>query len=79
MPISKKRRKKRKPTNQRGEDRLSSLTLQDLINVVAYQEQKKNEKKPCKGENTNICVAEGCYDESCLDRVQIEEENEDGR
>lgn len=24
--------------------------------------------KPCKGQNTNICVAEGCFGESCIRR-----------
>ena len=37
MPVSKKRKKKGKPV-KRGSDRLSHLTLQDLINVVAYQD-----------------------------------------
>jgi hypothetical protein len=22
--------------------------------------------KPCKGENSNVCVGEGCYAEACL-------------
>lgn len=42
MPVSKKRKKKKtgKPV-QRGSDRMTGLTLQDLINVVAYQEYKE--------------------------------------
>lgn len=23
--------------------------------------------RPCNGRNSNICVAEGCYNEACLD------------
>lgn len=23
-------------------------------------------EKPCKDQNVNICIAEGCYNESCL-------------
>lgn len=42
MPVSKKRKKKGKPV-RRGEDRMSGLTLQDLINVVAYQEAHPEE------------------------------------
>lgn len=26
--------------------------------------------KPCRGANTNVCVAEGCHGESCLDRIR---------
>jgi hypothetical protein len=40
MPVSKKRKKKGK-TVKRGSDRMTGLTLQDLINVVAYQEYKE--------------------------------------
>ncbi len=25
-----------------------------------------DEKKPCKGVNANVCVAEGCYGASCI-------------
>lgn len=39
MPISKKRKKKGKPV-KRGSDRMTGLTLQDLINVAAYQQYK---------------------------------------
>lgn len=42
MPVSKKRKKKGKVV-KRGEDRMSHLTLQDLINVVAYQEAHPEE------------------------------------
>lgn len=29
-------------------------------------------RKPCRGLNSNVCVAEGCYAESCL-RINQEE------
>jgi hypothetical protein len=52
MPVSKKRKKDGKPV-QRGEDRVSGLTLQDLINVVAYQEAHPNEDTTPKVEEEN--------------------------
>lgn len=34
--------------------------------------QKKILKNaPCKGKNTNICVAEGCYNASCLKLKEV--------
>ena len=44
MPVSKRRKNKKtgKPVG-RGYDRPSHLTLQDLINVVAYQEAHKDD------------------------------------
>lgn len=95
MPVSKNRRKndKRVKNSDRrraqriekaAEDQPSGVTLQDLIDVLAYQEYEKrgelpsqqtdpehvsiskDDLKPCKGQNVNICVAEGCYNESCL-------------
>lgn len=42
MPVSKKRKKKGKSV-RRGESQMSGLTLQDLINVVAYQEAHPEE------------------------------------
>lgn len=48
MPVSKKRKKKRSKQDdsyERGADRLSGVTLQDLINVVAYQENEKKESQ----------------------------------
>lgn len=39
MPVSKKRKKKGKPVRGRvASENLSGVTLQDLINVLAYQE-----------------------------------------
>ena len=105
MPESKNRRKNGKRVNNSREKRTrriekaseshqSGVTLQDLINVLAYQEYEKrgelpsqqtvpsehttiskDDLKPCKGQNVNVCVAEGCYNESCLDReTHIQEE-----
>lgn len=45
MPVSKKRKGKKGKPVKRGTDRLSSLTLQDLINVVAYQEAHPEEAR----------------------------------
>lgn len=46
MPVSKKRKKKGKTVKAGAKisvaNRLSPLTLQDLINVVAYQEKHGN-------------------------------------
>lgn len=95
MPVSKNRRKdgKRVKNNNRkraqriektAEDQPSGVSLQDLINVLAYQEYEKRgelpsqqtdpeteDPRPCKGENSNVCVAEGCYGEAC---THIQEE-----
>lgn len=43
MPVSKKRKNKKGKPVGRGVDRKSGLTLQDLINVVAYQENHPEE------------------------------------
>lgn len=43
MPVSKKRKNKKGKPVGRGVDRMSGLTLQDLINVVAYQEAHPEE------------------------------------
>lgn len=29
----------------------------------------EHDKRPCKGTNSNVCVAEGCYDEACITPV----------
>lgn len=80
MPLSRKRKKRGRVvgrSDKKRRDRLanlqSDLTLQDLINVVAYQESQK----PCKGSNTNVCVAEGCFNESCLDDIKNKEHEDD--
>lgn len=41
------------------ESRLVEETLDDAV-----------DPRPCKGENSNICVAEGCYGESCVENVK---------
>lgn len=30
----------------------------------------KVDRRPCRGRNSNVCVAEGCYDEACLRATQ---------
>jgi hypothetical protein len=51
MPESKKRKKKGKPAPKRGDDRMSGVTLQDLINVLAYQEHENKTKMSETKEN----------------------------
>lgn len=34
---------------------------------VKLEVKKIKDKRPCKGKNSNICVAEGCFGQSCLE------------
>lgn len=76
MPVSKKRKKKNGKTAKRGEDRLTALTLQDLINVVAYQDYKAAgvyDEKPDFNDPDHQAVIHAVHE------TKIEQENEDGR
>jgi hypothetical protein len=41
-----------------------------VVTVFAFRNRPdavvRDESKPCKGMNGNICVAEGCYGEACI-------------
>lgn len=88
MPVSKKRKKKGKPVG-RGEDRLTGLTLQDLINVVAYQEAHPEEAQRAEVDIQDESPAIDFEDpdtQAVIKAVstrsktnKVEEENEDGR
>lgn len=66
MPLSKNRRKNGKKVIRGKKNRrearaaelsqlgMPSLTLQDLINVVAYQENQKSDDDPTKMHNPNL-------------------------
>lgn len=67
MPVSKKRKKKGKPV-ERGEDRMTGLTLQDMINVVAAQEAKEHKE-------VTTCDLPGCYGQldECAYKIKEQE------
>lgn len=90
MGVKRPKPRKNKKKRTRGSDRMSSLTMQDLINVLAAQEHAKNKVRPCGGTNGNVCVAEGCFngedcipdfkpDELPLAKHDEDEESTDGR
>jgi hypothetical protein len=31
-----------------------------------YDRREHDHLRPCEGKNSNICVAEGCYDNACI-------------
>ena len=33
----------------------------------AWEELSEYKERPCKGRNSNVCVAEGCYGEDCIE------------
>ena len=89
MPVSKKRKKKNGKPVGRGSDRLTGLTLQDLINVVAYQEAHPEEAAGIKHTIAGEVVdgkAEIDFSDpdtqaviKAVNTIKLEEENEDGR
>lgn len=56
MPVSKKRKKKGKPV-KRGSDRLTGLTLGDLLKVAAYQHYEQ----------------QGAYEDDAVEGVELPE------
>lgn len=39
--------------------------LQEKVAEAARAAEQGN-RRPCKGRNANVCVAEGCYGEACV-------------
>lgn len=75
MPISKRRKKKGKVVKKSDPESFKAgVSLQDLINVVAFQEQQK---KPFNIDLTTEEVLEDL--EGPSEYQSIDKENEDGR
>jgi hypothetical protein len=39
--------------------------------------ERRDPHKPCRGKNVNICVAEGCYNQTCLEEGNASEKHQD--
>lgn len=40
--------------------------MSDINPRYGVRRPLEEDKQPCKGENSNVCVGEGCYGEACL-------------
>lgn len=49
----------------------NGFQLQEMGAIRWLIEEFGEDHKPCKGKNANICVAEGCYAQSCLRLVGV--------
>jgi len=38
----------------------------ETVNLLLDQRNAMADIAPCRGENSNVCVAEGCFNETCL-------------
>lgn len=44
----------------------NGFQLQEMGAIGWLIEEFGDERKPCGGKNSNVCVAEGCFNQSCL-------------
>lgn len=82
MPVSKGRRKAvSKKKEQRRVVQKRRATLKKFVSLATLLDAEESrlveetlddavDPRPCKGENSNICVAEGCYNQSCVENVK---------
>ena len=79
MPVSKKRKPKHR--NKRKKSYAKARNLENLVHLAELLDSEENrlvqetlddavDPRPCKGENADICVANGCHDQSCVTRFE---------
>lgn len=47
----------------------NGFQLQEMGALGWLIEEFGDDHKPCKGMNSNVCVAEGCFDQACLRQI----------